>query len=91
MNKKTHRLGTFLMTWKVLFLCLPLQMALTACSDEETAIPRTPVPTNNKAELVTDEDKRAMIYSLVDLEGNKGRIYEMNYTVDYKLEDALNY
>lgn len=91
MNKKTHRLGAFLMTWKVLFLCLPLQMALTACSDEETAIPRTPVPTNNKAELVTDEDKRAMIYSLVDLEGNKGRIYEMNYTVDYKLEDALNY
>ena len=49
------------------------------------------MPTNNKAELVTDEDKRAMIYSLVDLEGNKGRIYEMNYTVDYKLEDALNY
>ena len=33
--------------------------------------------------MISDNDKLAMIHSLVDLEGNKGRIYEMTYTVDY--------
>lgn len=31
-----------------------------------------------------------MLHSLVDLEGDKGRIYEMTYTEDYKLDEALN-
>ncbi len=39
---------------------------------------------------IKDEAKLAMLNSLVDLEGDKGRIYEMTYTADYKLEDALN-
>ena len=41
--------------------------------------------------MITDQAKRDMIYSLVDLEGDKGRIYEMYYTVDYKLDDAINF
>ena len=41
--------------------------------------------------MISDPAKLDMIYSLVDLEGNKGRIYEMTYTVDYKLEDAINF
>lgn len=49
-----------------------------------------PTPTSNKAGLISDQDKLDMIYSLVDLEGDKGRIYEMTYTVDYKLEEALD-
>ncbi|MGM9694463.1 MAG: carcinine hydrolase/isopenicillin-N N-acyltransferase family protein [Alloprevotella sp.] len=91
MDKQRTASRTVFQTWKTLFLSIPMLMAFNACSDDEVAIPRTPVPTENKAEMVTDEDKRAMIYSLVDLEGNKGRIYEMNYNVDYKLEDALNF
>ena len=41
--------------------------------------------------MISDPAKLDMIYSLVDLEGDKGRIYEMNYTVDYKLDDAINF
>ena len=62
----------------------------TACSNDDPDPTPTPTPTENKAQMVTDADKLAMIYSLVDLEGNKGRIYEMTYDVDYKLDEALN-
>ena len=41
--------------------------------------------------MISDPAKLDMIYSLVDLEGDKGRIYEMTYTVDYKLDDAINF
>lgn len=51
----------------------------------------TPTPTRNEACLITDKSKLAMIYSLTDLERDKGRIYEMTYNVDYKLDEALNY
>lgn len=44
----------------------------------------------NQAQYITDQTKLNMIYSLTDLEGYKGRIYEMDYTEDYKLGDALN-
>ena len=64
-------------------------LMLTACSDDEEPAP-TPTPTTNDAVFIKDKDKLDMIYSLVDLEGDKGRIYEMNYTVDYKLDEALN-
>lgn len=43
----------------------------------------------NMAQYITDPAKTDMIYSLVDKEGNKGRIYEMDYTADYKLDDIL--
>ena len=62
----------------------------SACSDDGPDFPK-PTPTENPADMITDKDKLAMIYSLSDLEGDKGRIYEMTYTVDYKLDDALNY
>ena len=62
-------------------------LVLAACSDDEEP---SPTPTTNDAVFIKDKDKLDMIYSLVDLEGDKGRIYEMNYTVDYKLDEALN-
>lgn len=68
--------------------CLLLVFMSTACcEDNEPA----PTPTQNKARLITDKSKLAMIYSLTNLENNKGRIYEMTYNVDYKLNEALNY
>ena len=65
--------------------------ATTACSDDDTPTKKTPTPTTNEASMISDPAKLDMIYSLVDLEGDKGRIYEMNYTVDYKLDDAINF
>ena len=43
----------------------------------------------NPAKYITDKDKLTMIYNLVDLEKKQGRIYEMDYTADYKLNEAL--
>lgn len=74
--------------------CLLTASALSSCSDDESSSDEpapVPVKTINKATAITDKDKLAMIYSLVDLEGDGGRIYEMNYTVDYKLDEALNF
>lgn len=66
-------------------LCLLTSFFLfSACKSEK------PVPAPNPASYITDKDKLEMLYSLVDLEGNRGRIYEMTYTVDYKLDEALN-
>ena len=64
-------------------------MLLTSCGDDSNESPK-PTPTDNEARLLTDENKRAMVYSMVDLEGDKGRIYEINYTEDYKLDAALD-
>ena len=78
----------FLKLMKPIAFCAMLSMlVLTACSDDEEP---SPTPTTNDAVFIKDKDKLDMIYSLVDLEGDKGRIYEMNYTVDYKLDEALN-
>lgn len=67
-------------------------IATTSCNDDEEPTPTPePVPTINEAAAITNNDKLAMIYSLVDLEGSGGRFYEMYYTVDYKLDEALNY
>ena len=78
----------FVKLMKPIAFCAMLSMlVLAACSDDEGP---SPTPTTNDAVFIKDKDKLDMIYSLVDLEGDKGRIYEMNYTVDYKLDEALN-
>ena len=65
-------------------------LTFASCSDDEDPDP-DPTPTSNTAVMITNQDKLDMIYSLSDLEGYKGRIYEMTYDVDYKLDDALNF
>ena len=83
----------FLKTMKATLICVILSTSITtACSDDDnTPTKKTPTPTTNEASMISDQAKLDMIYSLVDLEGDKGRIYEMNYTVDYKLDDAINF
>ena len=83
----------FLKTMKATLICVILSTLITtACSDDDNATTKkTPTPTTNGASMISDPAKLDMIYSLVDLEGDKGRIYEMNYTVDYKLDDAINF
>ena len=63
-------------------------MMLTSCSD--MAKDDKPKPTSNPIRWVNDPAKLEMLYSLDDLEGNKGRLDERTYTVDYKLDEALN-
>ena len=55
-------------------------LIVSACSDDDSGTTHT--PTENDAVFIKDPAKRRMIYSLVDLEGNGGRIYEMTYDVD---------
>lgn len=83
---------SFAKSKRTLLLCgmLLFMLIFAACGDDDPFIP-TPTPTSNDAVMILDKDKREMIYSLVDLEGNKGRIYEMTYTVDYELDEALKY
>src|SRR5574344_1706205 len=82
----------FIKTMMTTLTCVILSTLITtACSDDDTPTKRTPTPTTNGASMISDPAKLDMIYSLVDLEGDKGRIYEMNYTVDYKLDDAINF
>ena len=82
----------FFKTMMTTLTCVLLSTSVTtACSDDDTPAKKTPTPTTNEASMISDQAKLDMIYSLVDLEGNKGRIYEMTYTVDYKLDDAINF
>src|SRR5574344_994324 len=72
-------------TSKIFSISLIVSLFLfSACMNNQS------LPTSNPAAYITDKDKLDMIYSLVDLEGDKGRIYEVNYTLDYKLDEALN-
>ena len=79
MKKNRTRHGAMLVT-----CILASVLFLTCCKNNESK------ETSNPAGLINDPAKLEMIHSLVDLEGDKGRLYEMTYTVDYKLEDALN-
>ena len=70
-------------------LCiLSTSMMLTSCND--IGKDGDSKPTSNPTRWVNDPAKLKMLHSLVDLEGNKGRLYEMTYTVDYKLDEALD-
>ena len=76
---------------RMLLTCgLLFTLMFAACSDDEAPAPQ-PTPTDNDAVYIEDEEKLAMIYSLRDLEGDKGRLYEMTYTTDYKLDEALDF
>lgn len=44
--------------------------------------------TKNQIAYITDADKLAMIRSMKDLDG-EGRLYEIHYTADYKLDQVL--
>ena len=86
----------FVNSKRLLLVCgMTLTLMCAACSDDDAPASQTdpeptPAPAENGARFLKDKDKLAMVHSLVDLEGNKGRIYEMKYTVDYKLDEALN-
>lgn len=63
-----------------------------ACSDDNNEIAPEPQPgpidVKNPAAYITDTAKLSMLRSMKDLDG-EGRLYEMDYTADYKLDRAL--
>lgn len=89
--KKNKGINNAVTMLQLLIASFAMLTLFNACSDDDTPAKRTPTPTTNKASMITDQDKLSMLYSLSDLEGDKGRIYEMTYTADYKLEEALNF
>lgn len=72
-----------MMKQKVLLFIAMVSLAMVSCSKDDDQ----PTPTSNPSKYITDPAKREMITSLQDLDG--GRIYTMNYTVDYKLNEAV--
>lgn len=67
---------------------------MVSCSDDDTPEP-TPTPTPSETISaarfpgITDTAKLAMLRSMQDLSGD-GRLYEINYTADYKLKEVVN-
>ncbi len=70
--------------WSIGLACLATALVATSCKKEE----HEDFNTKNEAKYINDPQKLQMIKSLVDIDGN-GRFYEMNYTCDYKLDEAL--
>lgn len=69
---------------------LPAVLSMTvSCTGSKADDPVLPT-TSNTVEYVTDSDKLKMIYSLKDMEGDKGRFYSLDYTCDYQLDKALD-
>lgn len=89
-TKQLYGIFNAMKKWQIYVASLAMMITLSACSDDDAPV-SGPTPTQNEAKMILDKDKLAMIYSLRDLEGNKGRIYEMDYTVDYMLDKALNF
>ena len=63
-----------------------LCISFASCSDDENNEPQ--ITSHNPAECITDAKKLAMLRSMKDLDGT-GRLYEINYTADYKLDKVL--
>lgn len=79
---------------KVMVMCslaLLIIMGVVACSDDNSPSVPDPAPgahTNNKAVFIKDKEKLATLYTMDDLDGS-GRLYEVYYTADYKLDAAI--
>lgn len=65
----------------VLFILL-----LASCCNDDDDAPTVPI--QNPATFIKDEAKLAMLHSMKDVDGS-GRLYEIDYTVDYKLDAVL--
>lgn len=84
MNKSKHRP----LTKSVLSLAF-LSASLLPFSCNNDDVPHPAINTQNPATYIKDADKLAMLRSMKNVDG-EGRLYEINYTADYKLDAVLN-
>lgn len=72
--------------------CMALIATSVSCSNEDPEPSPAPTPTPEisaeRFPSITDTAKLSMLRSMKDLSGD-GRLYELNYTVDYKLDDVI--
>lgn len=62
---------------------------LSACSGGDSK-DHSAAEIKNPAAYITDEAKLKMLYSMTEIDvKSEGRIYELDYNVDYKLDEAL--
>ena len=61
-------------------------LLLASCSDDDNESPK--VTKQNPTTFIKDAEKVAMLRSMKDVDGS-GRLYEINYTADYKLDAVL--
>lgn len=60
---------------------------VVSCSDDNSD-EKESKGTNNPSVFIKDKEKLAIIQNIKDIDG-MGRLYEVNYTADYKLNEAL--
>ena len=71
----------------IALLSVACTFTFVSCTKEKDR-PSDKDVTPKKAVYITDESKLAMINSLKNIDG-QGRLYEVNYTVDYKLDEVI--
>lgn len=71
----------------VLLLVLLSVMLFASCESDDNPVPT--VNTQNPAAYIKDASKLEMLRSMKNVDG-EGRLYEINYTVDYKLDAVLD-
>lgn len=76
----------------IILLMVFMAVFAPSCSDDpDITVPDSITETlsNNPAKFIKDKDKLATIYTLKKLDEDGG-FYEVNYTADYKLDEAVN-
>lgn len=66
--------------------CVIIAILTTSCGNDENDAPT--VITHNPAAYIKDDGKLAMLHAMRDVDGT-GRLYEIDYTADYRLDDVL--
>ncbi len=86
-------MGKRVIVFAAMLCCIGWTTLFTACDSDDKSDygdpDSTPARTQNTAEFIKDSTKIATLYGIEDIDGS-GRLYEVHYTADYKLDDALN-
>ncbi|MGN8725504.1 carcinine hydrolase/isopenicillin-N N-acyltransferase family protein [Segatella copri] len=66
--------------------CVIVAILTASCGNDDNDAPT--VITHNPAAYIKDDGKLAMLHAMRDVDGT-GRLYEIDYTADYRLDDVL--
>lgn len=74
--------------WMPLAFTMIMVFVVVSCKDDTPIDSDAGIVTKNPIVYIMDADKLAMIRSMKDVDG-EGRLYEIYYTADYKLDQVL--